>query len=55
MLVKVACLCYSGSMDFFKLSFILSQNWWRKQLSNFLVKLSLHLQLAPNFKKEKHK
>ena len=55
MLVKVACLCYSGSMDFFKLSFILSQIWWRRQLSKFLVKLSYQLQFALNFKKEKHK
>ena len=55
MLVKVACLCYSGSMDFFKLSFYFQSKLVGKVTEQITSKTKLVTSVGSQFLKEKHK
>ncbi len=55
MLVKVACLCYSGSMDFFQIVFYFQSKLVEKATEQLSSKIKLASSVGSQFSKEKHK
>ena len=55
MLVKVACLCYSGSMDFFQIVFHFKSKLVEKATEQISSKTKLTASVGSQFSKEKHK
>ena len=55
MLVKVACLCYSGSMDFFQIVFHFKSNLVGKVTEQISSKTKLRTSVGSPFSKEKDK
>lgn len=55
MLVKVACLCYSGSMDFFQIVFHFKSKLVGKATEKITSKIKLATSVGSQFSKEKHK
>lgn len=55
MLVKVACLCYSGSMDFFQIVFYFKSKFVEKATEQISSKTKLATSVGSQFSKEKHK
>lgn len=55
MLVKVACLCYSGSMDFFQIVFHFKSKLVEKATEQISSKTKLVTSVGSQFLKEKHK
>lgn len=55
MLVKVACLCYSGSMDFFQIVFHFKSKLVGKVTEQMTSKTKLATSVGSQFSKEKHK
>ena len=55
MLVKVACLCYSGSMDFFQIVFYFKSKFVEKATEQISSKTKLVTSVGSPFSKEKHK
>jgi len=55
MLVKVACLCYSGSMDFFQIVFHFKSKLVGKVTEQMTSKIKLRTSVVSQFSKEKHK
>ena len=55
MLVKVACLCYSGSMDFFQIVFYFKSKLVGKATEQLSSKTKLATPVGSQFLKEKHK
>ncbi len=55
MLVKVACLCYSGSMDFFQIVFYFKSKLVGKATKQITSKIKLATSVDSQFSKEKHK
>lgn len=55
MLVKVACLCYSGSMDFFQIVFYFQSKFVEKATEQISSKTKLVTSVGSQFSKEKHK
>ena len=55
MLVKVACLCYSGSMDFFQIVFYFKSKLVGKATEQLSSKTKLVTSVSSQFSKEKHK
>lgn len=55
MLVKVACLCYSGSMDFFQIIFHFQSKLAEKATEQITSKIKLATSVGSQFSKEKHK
>lgn len=55
MLVKVACLCYSGSMDFFQIVFHFKSNLVGKVTEQISSKTKQRTSVGSQFSKEKHK
>lgn len=55
MLVKVACLCYSGSMDFFQIVFHFKLKLVGKATEQISSKTKLATSVGSPFSKEKHK
>ena len=54
MLVKVACLCYSGSMDFFQIVFHFKSKLVSKATEQITSKTKLVTSVDSQFSKEKH-
>lgn len=55
MLVKVACLCYSGSMDFFQIIFHFQSKLAEKATEQITSKIKLATLVGSQLSKEKHK
>ncbi len=55
MLVKVACLCYSGSMDFFQIVFHFKSKLVGKVTKQLSSKIKLSTPVGSQFSKEKYK
>lgn len=55
MLVKVACLCYSGSMDFFQIVFHFKSKLVERATDKISSKTKLATSVGSPFSKEKHK
>ena len=55
MLVKVACLCYSGSMDFFQIVFHFKSKLVGKATEQMTSKTKQKTSVGAQFSKEKHK
>ncbi len=55
MLVKVACLCYSGSMDFFQIVFHFKSKLVGKVIEQMTSKTKQRTSVGSQFSKEKHK
>lgn len=55
MLVKVACLCYSGSMDFFQIVFYFKSKLVAKATEQISSKTKKRTSVCSQFLKEKHK
>lgn len=55
MLVKVACLCYSGSMDFFQIVFHFKSKLVEKATEQISSKTKRRTSVGSQFQKEKHK
>ena len=55
MLVKVACLCYSGSMDFFQIVFHFKSKLVSKATEQITSKTKLVTSVDSQFSKEKYK
>ena len=53
MLVKVACLCYSGSMDFFQIVFHFKSKLVEKVTEQITSKTKLVTSVGSRFKKRK--
>ena len=54
MLVKVACLCYSGSMDFFQIVFHFKSKLVGKVTEQISSKTKFRTLVGSQFSKEKH-
>ena len=55
MLVKVACLCYSGSMDFFQIVFHFKSKLVETATEQISSKIKLVTLVGSQLSKEKHK